>query len=95
MEKVITKQQVEVTATGDGKGQQRTLPETAFLRGYQIFGDKKRGIQPLLPISRSTFLAGVRSGRYAITPVKLSERTTGYKVSEVKALLSQLAGEEV
>lgn len=70
------------------------LPTTGYLRLAQIVGNPKAKppIPALLPVSRSTFLAGVKSGRYPLTPVKLSERCTAYRVEEVKALLDQLAG---
>jgi len=92
MNKNPQKQQVQSQATDAANWSRPMLPETGYMRGVQIYGDKRRGIPAILPISRSTFLAGVRSGRYAITPVKLSERTTGYPVEQVRALLDQLAG---
>lgn len=65
------------------------LQTTGFLRLEQIVGNRKAKppISAMIPISRSTFLAGVKSGRYPLTPVKLSERCTGYSVEEVKALI--------
>lgn len=57
-----------------------------YLRIWQIVGDKKRGIEPLLPIGRSTFLAGVKSGKYP-QPVKLAERTTAWRKSDILKLL--------
>lgn len=77
--------------------QSSPLPATGFLRIWQIIGNPKADppIPAIIPISRSTFLAGVKSGRYPLTPVKLSERCTAYAVEQVKALRDQLAGEEV
>lgn len=73
------------------------LPTTGYLRLAQIVGNSKAKppIPALLPISRSTFLAGVKSGRYPLTPVRLSERCVGYPTEEVKALLVQLFGAAV
>jgi len=70
------------------------LPSTGFLRLAQIVGNKKADppIPAIIPVSRSTFLAGVKSGRYPLTPVKLSERCTGYLVEQVRALRDLLAG---
>ncbi|MBP7906319.1 MAG: AlpA family phage regulatory protein [Alphaproteobacteria bacterium] len=67
------------------------LPEIGYLRLPQIIGDKKAEppIPALLPVSRSTFLAGVRSGRYP-KPVHLSPRTSAWRVSDVKELLENL-----
>lgn len=65
------------------------LPETGFIRLKQIIGDNKNNIPALLPISRSTFLSGVKSGKFP-KPVKLGERTTAWKVSEILALIEKL-----
>lgn len=64
------------------------LPETGFLRLPQIIGNAKAipPIPALIPISRSTFLAGVRSGRYPKS-IKLSKRCTAWRVSEIRALI--------
>jgi hypothetical protein len=43
---------------------QQTAIVLGYLRIWQIVGDRKRGIEPLLPVGRSTFLAGVKSGKY-------------------------------
>lgn len=71
------------------------LPVTGFLRLAQIVGNPKAEppISAIIPISRSTFLAGVKSGRYPLKPVKLSERCTAYRVEEVRALLLSFSGE--
>lgn len=68
---------------------------TGYLRLAQIVGNPKADppIQAILPISRSTFLAGVKNGRYKLTPCKLSQRCTAYKVEEVMALLESFTGE--
>jgi len=65
------------------------LPETGFVRIWQIVGNKKTNIPPLLPISRTSFLNGVKSGKYP-KPVKLGERTTAWRVSDIKNLLEKL-----
>lgn len=60
-----------------------------YLRIWQIVGDRKRGIEPLLPVGRSTFLAGVKAGKYP-KPVKLGERTTAWRKADILALLENL-----
>ena len=65
------------------------LPETGFLRLAQIIGDKKRNIPALIPISRTSFLNGVKSGIYP-QPVKLGERTTAWKVQDIRELIERL-----
>ncbi|WP_026601037.1 helix-turn-helix transcriptional regulator [Methylomonas sp. 11b] len=62
-----------------------------YLRIWQIIGDRKRGIEPLLPVGRSTFLAGVKSGKYP-KPVKLGERTTAWRKADILALLDSVDG---
>lgn len=62
------------------------LPETGFLRLPQILGDKKHGIAPIIPIGKSCWWAGVKSGRFP-KPVKLSERVTAWRVEDIRALI--------
>jgi predicted DNA-binding transcriptional regulator AlpA len=56
-----------------------TLPETGFVRLSQI-------IPTIIPISKSTWWAGVKSGRFP-KPVKLSERTTAWRVEDIRAFI--------
>lgn len=63
-----------------------------YLRIWQIVGDKKRGIEPILPIGRSTFLAGVKSGKFP-QPVKLGERTTAWRKADILTLLDAMGGQ--
>ncbi len=55
------------------------LPETGFVRLPIILS--------VFPVSRSAFWAGVKSGKYP-KPVKLSERTTAWKVEDIRALIA-------
>lgn len=68
------------------------LPQTGFLRLPQIIGDKKANppIPALIPISRSSWWNGVRSGKYP-PAVKLGERTTCWKVEDILALIQKAA----
>lgn len=68
------------------------LPETGFLRIWQIVGSKKRNQPGLIPIGRSTFLEGVKTGKFP-KPIKLSERTTAWRVEDIRALIDQISGE--
>lgn len=70
---------------------QQTVIILGYLRIWHIVGDSKRGIEPLLPVGRSTFLAGVKSGKYP-KPVKLGERTTAWKKADILALLDSVDG---
>jgi prophage regulatory protein len=67
------------------------LPETGFLRIWQIVGNKRTNIPALIPISRTSFLNGVKSGKYP-KPIKLGERTTAWRVEDIKALISEMGG---
>ncbi|QPK63528.1 AlpA family phage regulatory protein [Methylomonas sp. LL1] len=71
---------------------QHTAIALGYLRIWQIVGDRKRGIEPLLPVGRSTFLAGVKSGKYP-KAVKLGKRTTAWKKADILALLESMDGE--
>ena len=65
-----------------------TLPETGFLRLPQIVGNSKTypPIPALIPVSRSTWWAGVKSGRYP-RPVKLGPRITAWRVEDIHRLI--------
>ncbi|HOY87909.1 MAG TPA: hypothetical protein PLJ94_07790 [Methylotenera sp.] len=59
-----------------------------FLRLKQIIGDKKANppIQAIIPVSKSTWWAGVKSGKFP-APQKLGLRTTVWLSTDVYALL--------
>lgn len=73
-----------------------SLPATGFLRLPQIVGrraDPERNITALpglFPVSRSTWWAGVRSGRYP-QPVKLGERCTAWRAEDIRELIERAA----
>ena len=73
-----------------------SLPETGFVRLPQIVGDKKADppIPAIIPVSKSTWWAGVKSGRYP-QPVKLSERCTAWRVEDIRALVDTPEGGQV
>lgn len=71
-----------------------TLPETGYLRLPQIVGKPSTGTAPaipaLIPVCRSTWWAGVRSGRYP-RPVKLGDRITAWRVEDIRSLIERVA----
>ena len=69
------------------------LPEVGYLRLPQIIGNPKAKppTPPLIPIGRTSWLNGVKSGKYP-KPVKLGERSTAWKVEDIRALIEQLGG---
>ncbi len=66
------------------------LPDTGFLRLSQIVGNSKAKppINPIYPVSKSTWWAGVRSGRFP-KPVKLGPRITAWRVEDIRKLIQQ------
>jgi prophage regulatory protein len=66
------------------------LPAEGFLRLPQILGCKRRGIAPLIPVCKSTWHAGVRSGRFP-SAVKLGVRATAWRVIDIKALIESMS----
>ncbi|CAG0948664.1 hypothetical protein ANRL3_00054 [Anaerolineae bacterium] len=69
-----------------------TLPEVGFLRLKQIIGDKKANppVPAIIPVGRSSWLDGVKSGRYP-RPVKLGPKTTAWRVADITALIERMA----
>jgi len=64
------------------------LPETGFLRLSQIIGDPAKGIPPLIPVKKSTWWAGVASGRFPKS-VKLGNgRGTFWRVEDIRSLIA-------
>jgi prophage regulatory protein len=70
-----------------------SLPETGFLRLRQIIGDLKADppVPPLIPVSRSTWWAGVASVRFP-QPLKLSPGVTVWRAEDIRALIAQPRG---
>jgi hypothetical protein len=66
----------------------KQLPETGFLRLPQIIGNRKAEppIPPIIPVCKSTWWAGIKSGRYP-KPVKLGSRITAWRVEDIRALI--------
>ncbi|MCP3177437.1 AlpA family phage regulatory protein [Desulfuromonas sp. KJ2020] len=66
------------------------LPESGYVRLPQIIGKPKADppVPPIIPVSRSAWWAGVKSGRYP-KPVKLGPRTTVWKVSDIRELIEK------
>ena len=67
------------------------LPETGYLRLKQIIGDPKANppIPAIIPVSKSSWYAGVKSGLYPKS-TKLSLRTSAWTVESIRALIEEL-----
>lgn len=66
------------------------LPETGYLRLPQIIGAPKAEppIPAVIPVSKSTWWEGVKSGRFP-KPVKLGPRITAWRVEDIRALIER------
>ena len=62
----------------------RTFPDFGLVRLTEIVAPNG-----VLPISRSSFLAGVKAGRFP-QPVKLGPRTTAWDAAEIRAFITAL-----
>lgn len=67
------------------------LPETGYLRLSQIVGRPARkgkaAIPAIIPVSRSTWWAGVKCGHYPQPIRSLGVRITAWRVEDIRALL--------
>ena len=61
---------------------QHDLPAEGFVRFRQVLS--------VIPVSRSAFLRGVKTGSYP-APVKLGKKTVAWRVCDVRALIERLA----
>lgn len=59
-----------------------SLPQTGFIRLPQVLNT--------FPVSKSTWWAGIKSGKYP-AGIKLSERVTAWRVEDIRALIDQFA----
>jgi len=59
------------------------LPETGFVRLPQVL--------KVFPVSKSTWWAGVKNGRYP-KPVKLGPKMTAWRVEDIKELIASTQG---
>ena len=65
------------------------LPETGFLRLPQIIGNPKADppVPALIPVRKSCWWAGVKSGRFP-QPIKLGSRVTVWRVEDIRNLIA-------
>lgn len=65
------------------------LPEAGFIRLAQIIGNPKADppIPAIIPVSKSTWWAGVASGRYPKPVRTLGLRITAWRVEDILALI--------
>jgi predicted DNA-binding transcriptional regulator AlpA len=72
-----------------------TLPETGYVRLAAIVGkpatDTAPAVPAIIPVSKSTWWAGVRSGRYPQPVRTLGDRITAWRVEDIRALIERVA----
>jgi len=61
------------------------LPETGFLRLPDVLS--------LIPVSKTSWYSGVAEGRYP-KPIRLSIRTSAWKVEDIRKLIAELGHDE-
>ena len=68
------------------------LPETGYLRLSQIIGNLKSDppVPAVIPVSKSTWWAGVKSGRYPQPVRTLGARITAWRVEDIRNLIDQI-----
>jgi prophage regulatory protein len=62
---------------------------SGFYRLWDIIGNPKLNIKGIIPVSRSTWFAGVKSGRFPKS-VKLSARCSAWRIEDIEALVIKL-----
>lgn len=64
------------------------IPSSGFLRLSQIVGNLKANppVPPIIPVSKSSWWAGVKSGIYP-PPVKIGARTTAWRAEDIRTLI--------
>ena len=64
------------------------LPETGYLRLFQIIGDPRRNppVPAIVSVSKSAWWQGVKDGRFP-KAVKLGPKTTAWRVEDIRDLI--------
>jgi len=68
-------------------GNGATLPSEGYVRIGKIVAP-----DGVIPVSRATWWAGIKSGRFP-QPVKLGPNTTAWRVQDIRTLIAGLAGQ--
>ena len=64
----------------------------SFLRQSQILGNKKRGIEPLITIGKTTLWKLVKEGRFP-KPLKVGPRCSMWRAEDVIAWIDRIGGQ--
>ncbi len=70
---------------------QENISDLGFFRLPQIIGDQEANppIEPIIPISKSSWWSGISAGRYP-AGVKIAPRTTAWRRSDIIELCARL-----
>ena len=68
------------------------LPVTGFIKVKNIIGDPnaKPPIPAIIPVSKSTWWAGVKTGRYPKPVRGLGARCTAWRVEDIRAYIESV-----
>lgn len=73
------------------------IPEGGFLRVSAIVNLPAKGNRPakigLIPVSRSTWFAGVKAGRYPAPTKALGPHITAWSVASIRALIESASAQ--
>ncbi len=69
------------------------LPETGFLRLPETGFLRLRQVLSLIPVGRTSWWKGVKSGRFP-KPIKLSPRCTAWRAEDIRQLIKSLSDHE-
>jgi len=64
-------------------------PHSGFLRICWIIGNATKGIPPRIPVSRATWYAGIKAGKYP-KPIRLTSGVSVWRVVDIDALCHQI-----
>ena len=69
----------------------QSIPEIGYLRVSHIVGNPKANppILPIIPVAKSTWWAGVKSGIFP-QPLKMSPQVTVWRVEDIRALITEI-----
>lgn len=67
----------------------KSHPKSEFLLLKQIINHPTNN-EPLIPVGKSTWWAGVRSGRYP-APIKISSGKYAWRVKDIQNLIEELS----
>ena len=68
------------------------ISESRLLRLPDIIGNRREDIPAIFPVSKSTWWAGVASGRFP-QPVRVG-RCTMWRSSDIEALIAEIGGSQ-